>query len=176
MGCWWTGRWGRTHGQRCTSPPAPTSPSSRPPAAARTAGITRHTTTIVTAIITGPTTPPSSLGARAVALAKRELGVRYVYGGESPSGFDCSGLMQYVYARLGVPIPRVAADQYRAGRHVSRADLRPGDLVFFDHLGHVGMYVGGGRFIHAPHTGTVVEISSLSGWYSEMYVGATRVS
>ena len=67
-------------------------------------------------------------------------------------------------------------DQYRAGRHVSRADLRPGDLVFFDHLGHVGMYVGGGRFIHAPHTGTVVEISSLSGWYSEMYVGATRVS
>src|SRR4029079_854135 len=88
----------------------------------------------------------------------------------------CSGLMQYVYARLGVQIPRVAADQYRAGPHVSRADLRPGDLVFFDHLGHVGMYVGGGRFIHAPHTGTVVEISSLSGWYSEMYVGATRVS
>jgi cell wall-associated NlpC family hydrolase len=120
--------------------------------------------------------PSSSLGARAVALAKRELGVRYVYGGESPSGFDCSGLMQYVYARLGVQIPRVAADQYRAGPHVSRADLRPGDLVFFDHLGHVGMYVGGGRFIHAPHTGTVVEISSLSGWYSEMYVGATRVS
>jgi len=118
----------------------------------------------------------SSLGARAVALAKRELGVRYVYGGESPSGFDCSGLMQYVYARLGVQIPRVAADQYRAGPHVSRADLRPGDLVFFDHLGHVGMYVGGGRFIHAPHTGTVVEISSLSGWYSETYVGATRVS
>jgi len=117
-----------------------------------------------------------NLGARAVALAKRELGVRYVYGGESPSGFDCSGLMQYVYARLGVQIPRVAADQYRAGRHVSRADLRPGDLVFFDHLGHVGMYVGGGRFIHAPHTGTVVEISSLSGWYSETYVGATRVS
>jgi cell wall-associated NlpC family hydrolase len=111
-----------------------------------------------------------------VALAKRELGVRYVYGGESPSGFDCSGLMQYVYARLGVQIPRVAADQYRAGPHPSRADLRPGDLVFFDHLGHVGMYVGGGRFIHAPHTGTVVEISSLSGWYSEMYVGATRVS
>jgi cell wall-associated NlpC family hydrolase len=111
-----------------------------------------------------------------VALAKRELGVRYVYGGESPSGFDCSGLMQYVYARLGVQIPRVAADQYRAGRHVSRADLRPGDLVFFDHLGHVGMYVGGGRFIHAPHTGSVVEISSLSGWYSETYVGATRVS
>jgi cell wall-associated NlpC family hydrolase len=120
--------------------------------------------------------PAGSLGARAVALAKRELGVRYVYGGESPSGFDCSGLMQYVYARLGVQIPRVAADQYRAGRHVSRAELRPGDLVFFDHLGHVGMYVGGGRFIHAPHTGTVVEISSLSGWYSEMYVGATRVS
>jgi peptidoglycan DL-endopeptidase CwlO len=118
----------------------------------------------------------ASLGERAVALARAELGVPYVWGGESPSGFDCSGLVQYVYARLGVALPRVAADQYRAGRHVSRSQLRAGDLVFFDHLGHVGIYMGAGRFIHAPHTGTVVQISSLSGWYSETYVGATRVS
>jgi cell wall-associated NlpC family hydrolase len=118
----------------------------------------------------------SSLGERAVALARAELGVPYVWGGESPSGFDCSGLVQYVYGRLGVALPRVAADQYRAGRHVSRSQLRAGDLVFFDHLGHVGIYIGGGRFIHAPHTGTVVQISSLSGWYAETYVGATRVS
>ncbi|HEX2589509.1 MAG TPA: NlpC/P60 family protein [Gaiellales bacterium] len=118
----------------------------------------------------------ASLGERAVALARAELGVPYVWGGESPSGFDCSGLVQYVYARLGVALPRVAADQYRAGLHVSRSDLRAGDLVFFDHLGHVGIYMGGGRFIHAPHTGTVVQISSLTGWYADTYVGATRVS
>ncbi|HET7428051.1 MAG TPA: NlpC/P60 family protein [Gaiellales bacterium] len=118
----------------------------------------------------------ASLGERAVALARAELGVPYVWGGESPSGFDCSGLVQYVYARLGVALPRVAADQYRAGRHVSRSDLRAGDLVFFDHLGHVGIYMGGGRFIHAPHTGTVVQISSLTGWYADTYVGATHVS
>jgi cell wall-associated NlpC family hydrolase len=122
------------------------------------------------------TSHASSLGERAVALARAELGVPYVWGGESPSGFDCSGLVQYVYGRLGVSLPRVAADQYRAGRHVSRSRLRAGDLVFFDHLGHVGIYMGGGRFIHAPHTGTVVQISSLSGWYAETYVGATRVS
>jgi len=117
-----------------------------------------------------------SLGERAVAMARRELGVPYVWGGESPAGFDCSGLVQYVYARLGVELPRVAAAQYGAGRHVSQSDLRPGDLVFFDHLGHVGIYIGGGMFIHAPHTGTVVQIGSLSGWYAETYVGATRVS
>ena len=117
-----------------------------------------------------------SLGERAVAVARRELGVPYVWGGESPSGFDCSGLVQYVYARLGVELPRVAADQFGAGRHVSRSELEPGDLVFFDHLGHVGIYIGGGMFIHAPHTGTVVQISSLAGWYAETYVGATRVS
>ena len=84
--------------------------------------------------------------------------------------------MQYVYSRLGVSLPRVAADQFRAGTHVSRSALRPGDLVFFDHLGHVGIYTGGNTFIHAPHTGTVVQISSLTGWYADTYVGATRVS
>ncbi len=118
----------------------------------------------------------AGLGVRAVALARRELGVPYVWGGDGPSGFDCSGLVFYVYGRLGVHLPRVAADQYRAGRHVSRSDLRPGDLVFFHGLGHVGIYIGGGSFIHAPHTGDVVRISSLSGWYDETYVGASRVA
>jgi cell wall-associated NlpC family hydrolase len=118
----------------------------------------------------------AGLGARAVALARRELGVPYLWGGESPRGFDCSGLVAYVYARLGVSLPRVAADQYRAGRHVARSMLRPGDLVFFHGLGHVGIYIGGGRFIHAPHTGEVVRISSLTGWYDETYVGASRVA
>jgi cell wall-associated NlpC family hydrolase len=117
-----------------------------------------------------------SLGARAVALARHELGVPYVWGGESPAGFDCSGLVAWVYGRLGVSLPRVAADQYRAGRHVPRSMLRPGDLVFFHGLGHVGIYIGGGRFIHAPHTGDVVRISALAGWYDETYVGASRVA
>ena len=117
-----------------------------------------------------------SIGRRAVSLARRELGVPYFWGGESPAGFDCSGLVAYVYGHLGVSLPRVAADQYRAGPHVPRSMLRPGDLVFFHGLGHVGIYIGGGRFIHAPHTGDVVRISSLTGWYDETYVGATRVA
>jgi cell wall-associated NlpC family hydrolase len=120
--------------------------------------------------------PSTGIGGRAVALARRELGVPYVWGGESPSGFDCSGLVFYVYGRLGVHLPRVAADQYRAGRHVPRSALRAGDLVFFHGLGHVGIYIGGGRFIHAPHSGDVVRISTLNGWYDETYVGASRVS
>jgi peptidoglycan hydrolase-like protein with peptidoglycan-binding domain len=125
---------------------------------------------------TGHPTASTGLGQRAVSLARRELGVPYVWGGESPAGFDCSGLVAYVYGRLGVSLPRVAASQYRAGPHIPRSLLRPGDLVFFHGLGHVGIYIGGGRFIHAPHTGDVVRISSLTGWYDETYVGATRVA
>jgi cell wall-associated NlpC family hydrolase len=124
-------------------------------------------------------TPPpqaESRGARAVAIAERYLGVPYVWGGASPSGFDCSGLVMYVYAQLGVHLPHFAAAQYRDGRHVRMDHLRRGDLVFFDSLDHVGIYIGGGRFIHAPHTGDHVRISGLSGWYAEHYAGATRVS
>jgi cell wall-associated NlpC family hydrolase len=145
----------------------------------------------VRAVVTGPGgaasgplagTPTLTLGraapkaVRAARIALRELGVPYVWGGESPDGFDCSGLVQYAYARVGVALPRVAADQYAAGRHVALADLQIGDLVFFEHLGHVGLYLGGGRFVHAPHTGAVVHISRLAGWYLEHYAGATRVA
>src|SRR6478736_3768577 len=119
-----------------------------------------------------PVPPSSTLGGQAVAIAEQYLGVPYVWGGASPSGFDCSGLVMYVYGRLGVSLPHNAAAQYSMGTSVPRNALEPGDLVFFDGLGHVGIYVGGGSFIHAPHTGTVVQISSLSGWYSSEYVGA----
>ncbi|HET6197673.1 MAG TPA: NlpC/P60 family protein, partial [Acetobacteraceae bacterium] len=122
-----------------------------------------------------PVPPSSTLGGQAVAIAEQYLGVPYVWGGASPSGFDCSGLVMYVYGRLGVSLPHNAAAQYSMGSPVPRDALEPGDLVFFDGLGHVGIYVGGGSFIHAPHTGTVVQISSLSGWYSSEYVGARRI-
>jgi peptidoglycan DL-endopeptidase CwlO len=122
-----------------------------------------------------PVPPSSTLGGQAVAIAEQYLGVPYVWGGASPSGFDCSGLVMYVYGRLGVSLPHNAAAQYSMGTSVPRDALEPGDLVFFDGLGHVGIYVGGGSFIHAPHTGTVVQISSLSGWYSSEYVGAKRI-
>jgi cell wall-associated NlpC family hydrolase len=118
----------------------------------------------------------STAGSRAAALARRYLGVPYVWGGESPSGFDCSGLVQYVYSRIGISVPRVTYQQWGAGRHVSRSALRPGDLVFFHSRGHVGIYLGRDRFIHAPHTGTVVRIDSMNGWYSAEYTGAVRVS
>jgi cell wall-associated NlpC family hydrolase len=111
-----------------------------------------------------------------VAIAMRYLGVPYVWGGASPSGFDCSGFTMYVYAQVGVSLPHNAAMQYGYGSPVSRDSLQPGDLVFFNGLGHVGLYIGGGQFIHAPHTGDVVKISSLSeSWYAETYVGARRL-
>jgi cell wall-associated NlpC family hydrolase len=105
------------------------------------------------------------------------LGVPYRWGGASPStGFDCSGFTAYVYAQVGVSLPHHAASQFSSGVPVSREDLQPGDLVFFDGLSHEGMYIGGGQFIHAPHTGDVVKISSLSDpWYAGSWVGARRI-
>jgi cell wall-associated NlpC family hydrolase len=121
----------------------------------------------------GPAPPPTH--SSVVSIAEHYLGVPYVWGGASPSGFDCSGLVMYVYAQVGVSVPHSSYAQYGMGSPVSRADLQPGDLVFFDGLGHVGIYVGGGSFIHAPHTGDVVKISSMTGWYAATYVGARRL-
>jgi peptidoglycan DL-endopeptidase CwlO len=119
--------------------------------------------------------PPPSSHSSVVSIALQYLGVPYVWGGASPSGFDCSGFTMYVYAKVGVSLPHNAAMQYGMGTPVSRSQLAPGDLVFFNGLSHVGMYIGGGRFVHAPHTGDVVKISSLSeSWYSSTYVGARR--
>ena len=120
--------------------------------------------------------PDGSRASQVISVAMQFLGVPYRWGGMSPSGFDCSGLIAYSFAQIGVSLPHHAASQFGYGYPVSRSDLQPGDLVFFDGLGHMGMYIGGGSFIHAPHTGDVVKISSLSdSWYASTFVGARRV-
>jgi cell wall-associated NlpC family hydrolase len=114
--------------------------------------------------------------AKVVRFARHFLGIPYSYGGTSPSsGFDCSGFTRFVYAHFGITLPHYSGAQFDRGSRVSRWGLRPGDLLFFDGLGHVGMYIGSGLFIHAPHSGTNVSIDSLSGWYSGRYDGARRL-
>ena len=109
-----------------------------------------------------------------VSIALQYLGVPYVWGGASPAtGFDCSGLVMYVFAQIGVSLPHHAASMYSLGVAVPYDQLQPGDLVFFNGLGHMGIYIGGGQFVHAPHTGDVVKISSMSSHGG--YVGARRI-
>jgi cell wall-associated NlpC family hydrolase len=118
---------------------------------------------------------PATIADKAVHDALALRGAPYVYGGSSPAGFDCSGFTSYVYGKLGITLAHSSYDQWTSGPHVPRADLAPGDLVFFAGLGHVGIYIGGGRFVHAPHTGTVVSVDRLSGsWYGAEYDGAVR--
>ena len=120
---------------------------------------------------------PAARYSQVVSIALQYLGIPYVWGGSSPSsGFDCSGFVQYVYAQVGVYLPHHAASQFAYGVPVSREQLEPGDLIFFDGLGHVGIYIGGGQFVHAPHTGDVVKISSIyEDWYYSGFVGARRL-
>lgn len=121
---------------------------------------------------TGPASGPPR---KALEYAYAQLGKPYIYGGTGPKGYDCSGLTMMSWRAAGCQPPRVVPDQYAATRHVAKSDLQPGDLVYFDNLGHEGMYVGGGRFIHAPHTGSVVKFDSMSNpWYVSHYVGASR--
>ncbi len=109
----------------------------------------------------------------AAKLALQYLGVPYVWGGASPSGFDCSGLVMYVYAQLGISLPHYTVSQWNATEPISMSQLQPGDLVFFNGLGHVGIYIGGGEMVNAPHTGSVVRIDNIYGFGS--IDGARRV-
>jgi peptidoglycan DL-endopeptidase CwlO len=120
---------------------------------------------------------PSARYGGVVGIALQYLGVPYVWGGSSPStGFDCSGFVMYVYAQVGVSLPHHAASQWNLGTYVPRDQLAPGDLVFFNGLSHMGLYIGDGQFVHAPHTGDVVKISSLyDSWYSSTWYGAKRL-
>jgi cell wall-associated NlpC family hydrolase len=150
-----------------------------PPATTTTAPPPPATTTTVAPPAPAPAPPaavPSPGGGHpeAATIALRYLGVPYRWGGASPAGFDCSGLVMYVYAQLGISLPHFAAAQYGYGSPVSRDQLQPGDLVFFENLNHVAIYIGGGQVVHAPTTGDVVKISNISDWGSS-YVGARRI-
>lgn len=117
--------------------------------------------------------PPPPYAPAAVQVAYQQLGKPYVYAGSGPNVFDCSGLVMYCYAQVGVRLPHSSYMQARCGVPVSYADLQAGDLVFFHGYGHVGMYIGGGQYIHAPHTGDVVRIADLS--RRRDFCGACRV-
>jgi cell wall-associated NlpC family hydrolase len=124
----------------------------------------------------GETILPPADHSGVVGIAEQYLGVPYVWGGATPSGFDCSGLVMYAYAQMGVSLPHSSYAMWNYGVAVPEDQLQPGDLVFFNGLGHVGIYVGDGDYIEAPHTGAFVQISSLtSGWAASSYVGARRI-
>lgn len=122
------------------------------------------------------TAPPK--GELAVRFAVEEVGTPYRWGGESPAtGFDCSGLVRWAYGRVGIDLPHSSYALYSVGRRVPDSALEPGDLLFFEGLGHVGLYLGKGRMVHAPQTGRDVEIVNLgSTGYGARMIGARRVA
>jgi cell wall-associated NlpC family hydrolase len=166
----------RATAAKATPPPTTTTPVA--PTTSTTA-TTQTTTATTTTIASVPPDPPSTGPLpgghpEAATIALHYLGVPYLWGGSTPAGFDCSGLVMYVYNQLGILLPHFAAAQYGMGAPVPRDQLQPGDLVFFDALNHVGIYIGGGQVVHAPNTGDVVKISNLSDWGAS-YVGARRL-
>lgn len=123
---------------------------------------------------------PSHPSMIASQIAVSMIGVPYRYGGSSPQGFDCSGLVYYAYVNAGVPVPRTAADQHRQSRKIPPQQVRPGDLLFFDtswRNGHVGIYVGDGEFVHAPSSGKRVSRASIKeGYFSKRLSKAGRLT
>jgi cell wall-associated NlpC family hydrolase len=156
--------------------------AAKPAASTTTAPSTTSTpATDPTTTVSVPAATPAPTGLlpaghpEAATIALQYLGVPYQWGGASPAtGFDCSGLVMYVYAQLGIELPHYAAAQFGFGTAVPRDELQPGDLVFFDKLGHVGIYIGGGEMVHAPETGDVVKIEAISD-FGNNYVGARRL-
>ena len=132
------------------------------------------------AIVACSSAPPAreSAGATAASVARAQVGVPYRYGGSTPAGFDCSGLVHYSYATAGISIPRTTTGQWAMMEPVDRHDMRAGDLLFFEISGkmsHVGLYLGDGRFVHAPSSGRKVSIESLrSGFYRKAFIRAGR--
>jgi cell wall-associated NlpC family hydrolase len=118
-----------------------------------------------------------TLGERAAKIALGAVGVPYVWGGASvSSGFDCSGLVYWAYGQLGIALPHSSYALFDLGRPVPLNRMRPGDMVFFSGLGHMGLYIGRGRMVHAPHSGAHVEVVTLAGsYYGDRLVGARRV-
>ena len=151
-------------------------PQAHPSAAPIPAAPTEEAASAAPALAAPVAAAPAARYGGVVGIAMQYLGVPYVWGGSSPSGFDCSGFSMYVFAKIGISLPHHAASQYGMGTAVSKDQLAAGDLVFFNGLGHMGIYIGGGSFIHAPHSGDVVKISSLSdSWYAQTWVGARRL-
>ena len=122
--------------------------------------------------------PAPTRAERAARFALGEVGVPYRWGGESPeSGFDCSGLVRWAYLRVGVELPHNSYALYGEGRRVPESKMAPGDILFFEGLGHVGLYLGRGRMVHAPETGRSVEVVRLPGSnYGSRLIGARRVA
>jgi peptidoglycan DL-endopeptidase CwlO len=145
--------------------------------AARIATAAAQNSTIVGVTAASPSgetfVPPSSHSA-VVNIALAQVGKPYVWAAAGPDSFDCSGLIVYSFAQLGISLPHSSYALWDLGVPVSEDQLEPGDLLFFDGLGHVGMYIGGGEFVQAPHTGTDVQVTPLSS-YQDAYVGARRI-
>lgn len=134
-----------------------------------------------TSVSRGATHNIRSKGAQIVAMAQQFIHVPYAWGGASPSGFDCSGFTYYLYAKQGIYLPRMADEQFQAGQWIDKRDLQPGDLVFFETYevgpSHVGIYMGGGHFIHASSGADEVTITPLSKpYYAARYLGARRIT
>ena len=122
----------------------------------------------------------ASSGSQAATVAVRtalgQLGKPYVFGAAGPGSFDCSGLTMFAYAAAGISLPHYTGSQYATGRRIGLGELQPGDLVFFDGLGHEGMYIGNGMMVHAPHSGDVVRTVAIAGYWQSVFVGAVRVT
>jgi cell wall-associated NlpC family hydrolase len=127
------------------------------------------------ATVGAPEESPSARNATAARLATRYLGAPYVWSGATPSGFDCSGLVMYAFAKVGVAMPHNAAQQFRLGTSVDRDRLVPGDVVFFNRLRPNGIYLGDGRFVHATKPGGVKIARLDDDWFRTRWVGARRL-